>query len=157
MDFTYLKRGLGSNWFVISIFAVSLWITVISLSFSEQRKINKNTSDVIYNENVFSEPQTWFGVLACGTLITGIFTFIDFYLMFFSESYLKGDFILKTTFIQVWLGALMTFLGVSLWISDTTKEVKNNPTIIVILQSLANSIQLANIFNNFSISSKINF
>ena len=142
--YNYYKPRLGNHPFAVIIYlslGVALFAAVIGLSFTEASnfKNNKNTSTPF----LVDDPKVAYNALGYLTLITGALTILDFFLTF--NNIIKA---IRLTPFTIATGVLATFIGLSMWILTPEKSLNKNPAIIVVLQTCANAIQLAAIFNH---------
>lgn len=135
---TYYRNRLGGAWLLYLIGAVSSFVAVVALAFYEAHRIAENKSKSDFSTTKHAED--YFNALGGLTIVASVCTLIDFLLMS------NGD-LCRLTPITITTGTLATFLGIVLWSLNAKKNIHQTTTWIFILQSLANSVQLAAIFN----------
>ena len=134
----YYYPRLGSLWWVYVLGAVGCFFSVVVLAFQEASRLKNKDSKIIFVNA--EDPAEHYRTLAILTLVAAGCTALDFALYASHEK-------IRVTPITIATGAIATFLGVALWSLSNDKTLDENPAMIVILQNVANAVQLAAIFN----------
>lgn len=134
----YYNKRLGFAWHVYLLVAIASFVAVVWLSFTEASKINDNKTKTEFS--TLKHASHYFKALAYLTIVASLCTVVDFKLMYEKNG-------CRLTPITIATGTLATFLGIMLWSLNEKKNLEERTTRIFILQTVANSVQLAAIFN----------